>query len=73
MQAVTRSTSGISELHNRIASPVQSCSCSGLWAYDALVSMPNMNVVAMIVFEKVIDVPMSARVARLSRRVVTCE
>ncbi len=30
MQAVTRSTSGISELHSRNASLVQSCSCSGV-------------------------------------------
>ena len=30
MQAVTRPTSGISELHSRNASPVQACSCSGL-------------------------------------------
>ena len=30
MQAVTRSTFGISELHNRKASLVQACSCSGV-------------------------------------------
>jgi hypothetical protein len=30
MQAVTRSTSGISELQSRNASPVQACSCSGV-------------------------------------------
>jgi hypothetical protein len=30
MQAVTRSTSGISELQRRKASPVQACSCSGV-------------------------------------------
>lgn len=30
MQAVTRSTSGISELHSRKASLVQACSCSGV-------------------------------------------
>ena len=30
MQAVTRSTSGISALHSRNASPVQACSCSGV-------------------------------------------
>jgi hypothetical protein len=30
MQAVTRPTSGISELHSRNASPVQACSCSGV-------------------------------------------
>lgn len=30
MQAVTRSTLGISELHNRKASLVQACSCSGV-------------------------------------------
>ena len=30
MQAVTRLTSGISELHSRNASPVQACSCSGV-------------------------------------------
>ena len=29
MQVVTRSTSGMSELHRRNASPVQACSCSG--------------------------------------------
>ena len=30
MQAVTRSTLGISELQRRKASPVQACSCSGV-------------------------------------------
>jgi len=30
MQAVTRSTSGISELQSRKASPEQACSCSGV-------------------------------------------
>jgi hypothetical protein len=30
MQAVTRSTSGMSELQSRNASPVQACSCSGV-------------------------------------------
>lgn len=30
MQAVTRATSGISELQSRNASPVQACSCSGV-------------------------------------------
>ena len=30
MQAVTRSTLGISELQRRNASPVQACSCSGV-------------------------------------------
>jgi hypothetical protein len=30
MQAVTRSTSGISALQSRNASPVQACSCSGV-------------------------------------------
>jgi hypothetical protein len=30
MQAVTRLTSGISELQSRNASPVQACSCSGV-------------------------------------------
>src|SRR6201747_678328 len=48
MQAVTRSTSGISELQSRNASPVQAFSCSGVEAWPALAHIAAVSAVASI-------------------------
>jgi hypothetical protein len=48
MQAVMRATSGMSAPQRRNASPLQACSCSGVWARPALGSIENAKAVASI-------------------------
>src|SRR6185437_1082487 len=48
MQAVTRSTSGISELQSRNASPVQACCCSGVYARPAVGKNEDESTVASV-------------------------
>jgi hypothetical protein len=48
MQAVMRATSGMSAPQRRNASPLQACSCSGVWARAALGSIEHTSAVASI-------------------------
>lgn len=48
MQTVTASTFGIAELQRRNASPVQACSCSGVWASPAAGHIATKSAVASI-------------------------